>query len=117
MVVTAHHIIALLVAAAGLALAVVAAAGAGRRRSLRFAADRTILAALALVAVGIATGLVVLLTGGSPKDPLHLLYAVVALLVLPVARFWGRLAAHRTLALGVGGVLLAALVLRLFQTG
>ncbi len=117
MIVTAHHVIALLVAAAGLVLVVVVAAGAGRARPVRFAADRTILAALALVVAGIATGLVVLLTGGGPRDPLHLLYAVVALLVLPVARFWGRLGAHRTLALGVGGVVLAALVLRLFQTG
>ncbi len=117
MITTAHHLIALLVAAAGLGLAVVVALGAGRRQSGRLAADRVILAALALVAVGVVTGLVVLLTGGRPNDPLHLLYAVVALLVLPVARFWGRLGRHRTLALGVGGVLLAALVVRLFQTG
>jgi hypothetical protein len=60
---------------------------------------------------------VVLLTGGHPNDPLHLLYAVVALLVLPLARFWGRLEHHRALVLGVGGLVLAALVLRLFQTG
>ena len=67
--------------------------------------------------MGIASGLVVLLTGGHPADPLHFLYAVAALLVLPVVRFWGRLERHRAAVLGVGGGLLAALVLRLFQTG
>ncbi len=117
MITTAHQVIALLVAATGLVLVAVVAVGAGRRRPARFAADRVILAALALVSVGIATGLVVLLTGGRPADPLHLVYALAALLVLPVVRFWGRLERHRTVMLGVGGVLLAALVLRLFQTG
>lgn len=117
LIVALHHLIALLAAAAGLALVAVVAVGAAWRRPARFATDRTILLALALVAVGIASGLVVLLTGGRPDDPLHLVYAVAALLVLPVARFWGRLERHRTAVLGVGGVLLAALVLRLFQTG
>lgn len=117
LIVTVHHLVALLAAAAGLVLVVVVAIGAARRQPVRFATDRTILVALALVGVGIVSGLVMLLTGGRPNDPLHLLYALVALLVLPVARFWGGLERHRTLVLGVGGMLLAALVLRLFQTG
>ncbi len=117
MIVALHHVAALLVAASGLVLVVVVAVGAARGRPVRFAADRTILVALGLVAVGILSGLTVLLGGGHPDDPLHLLYAVVALLVLPAVRFWGRLGRHRTLALGVGGVVLAALVVRLFQTG
>jgi hypothetical protein len=117
LVTTLHHLVALLVAAAGLVLVLVVAIGTASHRPVRFAADRAILVALALVAVGIASGLIVLLTGGHPEDPLHLLYALVALAVLPVVRFWGGLGRHRMLALGVGGVLLAALVLRLFQTG
>lgn len=117
MIVTFHHLIAPLVAAAGLVLVLLVAVGGARHRPVRFASDRTILVALALVAVAIVSGLVILLTGGRPSDPLHLVYAVVALLILPLMRFWGRLERHRTIALGAGGVVLAALVLRLFQTG
>jgi hypothetical protein len=116
-IVTIHQLIAPLVAASGLIVLLVVGVGAVQHRPVRFATDRAILVALALVAVGILSGLVVLLTGGHPNDPLHLVYALVALLVLPAARFWSRLGPHRNLALGVGGVLLAALVLRLFQTG
>ncbi len=92
-------------------------AGAVRRREPRFARDRAILAAVALVAVGALVGLLQLATGDRPDDPLHLLYAAVALLILPLARFWGRLATRRGLAVGVGAVILALLLLRLFQTG
>jgi hypothetical protein len=113
----AHQFLAPLVAAAGIALLAVVVMGALRHRPVRFATDRVILAALALVGLGIASGLLVLATGSRPADPLHFLYAGVALIVLPVARFWGRLERYRGPALGIAGIVLAALVLRLFQTG
>ncbi len=112
-----HLILAILAAACGGLLVLVIAAGAVLHRPVRFARDRVILVAIVLVAVAAASGLVILGTGGHPDDALHLLYAVVALLVLPVARFLDRLAGHRALAVGVGGAALALLVLRLFQTG
>jgi hypothetical protein len=117
MVVTLHLIAALLVAVCGGVLTLTVVAGSALHVETRFAIDRTILAALALVTLGIVLGLVILATGGRPADPLHLLYAVVALIVLPLARFWQRLAGRRSLAVGIGGLVLAALVLRLFQTG
>ena len=117
MIATIHHLIALLVAAAALVLGLVVLVGGVGHRPVRFASDRAILVALVLVGIGIASGLVIFATSGAPADPLHFVYALVALAVLPVARFWDRLARHRGLAVGVGAVLLGALVLRLFQTG
>jgi hypothetical protein len=112
-----HLVLAGLVAASGALLALVVLAGAVTRRPVRFARDRVILGAVVLVVVGVASGLLILGTGGRPDDPLHLVYAAAALIVLPTARFWDRLERWRGAALGVGGVLLAALVLRLLQTG
>jgi len=112
-----HHLAAPLVAAAALALVLVIVVGAARHRPVRFASDRVILVALVLVALGIGTGFVVFAPGGTPKDPLHFVYALVALAILPAVRFWDRLARRRALAVSIGAVVLAALVLRLFQTG
>lgn len=117
MLVTLHLVVAILAAACGAVVSGVVVAGALLHREVRFALDRAILAALALVATGVVLGLVILATGGRPGDPLHLLYAGVALIVLPVVRFWHSLARYRALATGIGGIVLAALVLRLFQTG
>jgi hypothetical protein len=117
MIATLHVLVALLVAVSGALVTLTVVAGAALHREARFAIDRAILAGQALVVVGIVLGLVILVTGGRPADPLHLLYAAVALIVLPFARFWHRLAGRRALAVGAGGIVLAALVLRLFQTG
>lgn len=117
MIANVHHLITLLVAAAAVVLLVIVLAGAARHRPARLAADRVILVVLVLIAINAATGLVVFATDKGPADTLHFLYAVLALLVLPVARFWDRLSSHRTLALGFGAVLLGAFLLRLFQTG
>lgn len=112
-----HHIAAPLAAVTALVLILVVGFGALRHRPTRFAADRAILLALAVVALGIVSGLVVFLGGGAPADPLHFVYAIVALAILPAVRFWDRLARHRNLALGIGALVLAGLALRLFQTG
>ncbi len=117
MIATLHLLDAILVAIAGGAVVLVVVAGRAMHRDVRFARDRVILGGLALVALGTLLGLGILATGGRPADPLHFLYAGVALVILPVVRFWDRLARHRAVAVGLGGVVLAALVLRLFQTG
>ncbi len=117
MIANVHHLAAPLVAASALALLLVVVVGAAGHRPVRFASDRAILLALVLVSLGILSGLIVFATGGAPSDPLHFVYAIVALAVLPAVRFWDRLARHRALALAIGAVLLAALMLRLFQTG
>ena len=112
-----HRLVAILVAlGAGLILLVVVTA-AVTHRPLRFARDRVILGVIVLVALGSTIGLVLLLGGEGPDDPLHLVYAALALFVLPVARFWDRLSSRNALAVGVAAVVLALLVLRLFQTG
>jgi hypothetical protein len=112
-----HHVAAPLVAVVALVLLAIVVVGAIRHRPVRFASDRAILLALGLVSVGIVTGLAILVSGGAPADPLHFVYAVVALAVLPAVRFWDRLARRRAVALAIGAVVLAALMLRLFQTG
>jgi hypothetical protein len=117
MIATLHLLVAILVAICGGLLTAIVVAGSVLGWDVRFPRDRAILAALALTTLGIALGLVILATGGRPADPLHLLYAGVALVLLPVVRFWDRLAGHRALAVGLGGLVLAGLVLRLFQTG
>jgi hypothetical protein len=116
MLVELHLVLAVLVAGCGALAALVAGFGMVTGRTLRFARDRAILAAVVLVLVGVASGLALLATGGAPDDPLHLLYAVAVLLPLPVARFWDRLAGHRAISVGVAGLLTVALVVRLFQT-
>lgn len=117
MLVAIHLAVAILAAICGGLLALVMVAGAFGHRDVRFAIDRAILVALGAVAIGILIGLVMLATGARPADPLHFLYAAVALVLLPIVRFWDRLAGHQAIAVGIGGIVLVALVLRLFQTG
>ena len=116
-IVDVHRLIAIVagVAAAATVVAVVVRAWLGRPG--RLAVDRLILTALVVIAANVVVGLVLLGTGSRPADPLHFLYAVVALLALPVVRFWGALERRRALALGIGALVLVGLVVRLFQTG
>ena len=76
-----------------------------------------ILAAIVVVLVAIGSGVVLLALGSRPADGLHLLYAAVAVLVLPAVRFPAAFARRRGLAVGVGALVLVALVVRLAQTG
>jgi hypothetical protein len=112
-----HRLLALLTAAAAGVVLLVILAEAATHHQRRFARDRAILAAVTLVAIAALVGLLQLASGSRPDDLLHLLYAAVAFLVLPLVRFWDRLAGKRTLAIGAGAVMLALLLLRLFQTG
>lgn len=112
-----HRALAIVVALAGVAL-LVAGVGWGRLgRPGLLAVDRTILAALVLVLVAIASGLFLFVGGPPPADPLHFLYAAAALAVLPIVRFGGVFGRRRALWLAVGAVVLVGLVVRLAQTG
>lgn len=76
-------------------------------------------AVVSLMIVASVSGLLLLLAGGKPADPLHLLYAVIAIAVIPLARsFLGR-ASHRRAALLMLAAFAAigAVLYRLFTTG
>lgn len=93
-------------------------------RDHRFAVDRLILIATASVAATVVVGLVVAAGGRPPADPLHLLYAPIAL-VTPLAGWWlgGRATNRGVGRIGRDGVIaIAALVVlaldaRLAMTG
>ena len=76
---------------------------------------------LVLVAVGltIAGGLGLLLGGARPREPLHFLYAVIAMGALPSATsVAGRLEPRRRAVAALLGALVALVaILRLFATG
>ncbi|HEY3522882.1 MAG TPA: hypothetical protein VGK63_04200 [Candidatus Limnocylindrales bacterium] len=88
-------------------------------RSTRLWLDRAILVALILAAIDALVGIVLIASGHGPSDLLHVVYGAAALLVLPIARWAGRGADPRRRALWVaaGSVVLAAVLLRLAQTG
>jgi hypothetical protein len=81
--------------------------------------DRAILVTLAVIAAAVLTGLVVALTDRGPADPLHFLYALLALAVLPVARAVGAGRSDRRLerAVLIGAAIGLGAVLRLSMTG
>ena len=84
------HGLAALAVAGLLALVGVAAAaaalGAGVSRRL---VDRLLLGYLVAIAVAVLLGPALLVAGRAPADPLHLVYAAVALGALPVTRVLG----------------------------
>jgi hypothetical protein len=71
-----------------------------------------------IVALSALAGIVVALTDGPPADPLHIVYGVLAVAALPGAALIvrGRTERAQTLVWGIAGLVLAILVLRLFQT-
>jgi hypothetical protein len=96
------------------------AARRARDRSLEgVAADRLATIALLAVAVTIAGGLGLLAGGARPREPLHFVYAVLALGLLPVstslsARWEPR---RRGIVRLLGALIALAVILRLFATG
>ena len=109
-------IAAVLATVAGVALG---AGAAGGRRWL-VAADRLILALVVLVAAAIALGVGLALgRGAGPSDPLHLVYAGVALFALPALRLEAM--RRRSARLGwwicAGGLVTLGALLRLWATG
>ncbi len=76
-------------------------------------------AVVSLLVVAAASGLLLLAAGARPTDGLHLLYAAVAIALIPLARsFFGRAGGRgATVLLLVAFVVLGAVVYRLFATG
>lgn len=89
------------------------------RRAGSPAFDRFQAAVVATLIVGAASGLVRLAAGAQPADSLHLLYAAIAVGLIPLARsFMGRSGGRGPAALLlVAFIVLGALVYRLFTTG
>ena len=116
--VTIHVALAWAAVAAGLALLVVALlTAAGRTASYR-ELDAAILAQLATIGATAIVGLVLPVTGSTVRDPLHLVYAVVALAAAPLGRYMGRGDARRIGRFAVvAGLVVLGSTLRLFMTG
>lgn len=90
-----------------------------RRRSGGPAFERFQAAIVSLLVIGAASGAILLVSGTGPTDALHLLYALIAIGLIPLARsFLGQVSDR-----GAAAVLLAAFVAigailyRLFTTG
>ena len=106
--------VALAVAGIGWSFVLVAAGRASGPAFERFQA-----AVVSVLMVGGVSGLVMLATGSRPSEGLHLLYAIVAITLIPLARsFVGRAQGRRaSLLLLAGFVVLGAVMYRLFTTG
>lgn len=76
-------------------------------------------AVVSALVVGAASGLILLASGARPAEGLHLLYAFVAVALIPLARsFAGRPNGRGSVALPLAAfVVLGGLVYRLFTTG
>lgn len=90
-----------------------------RSRSGGSGFERFQAAVVSLFVVGAASGLLLLLGGARPAAGLHLVYALIAIAVIPLARsFNGRTGPRGTgLLLLVAFVVLGAVTYRLFTTG
>lgn len=108
--------VAVVIVAAGIGWSLLLAL-AGRAGGPTF--ERFQAAVFSVFIVGAASGLVLLATGARPAEGLHLLYAVVAISLIPLARsFIGRASARAAGALLVAAfVVLGGIVYRLFTTG
>jgi hypothetical protein len=112
-----HEALAVAVGLIGMVVLAVALGWSRFGRPSRLSLDRSILVAIAAMLVAIISGSLLFAGGARPSDPLHFVYATLALLVLPIARFATVFARRRAVAVGVAAALLVALVVRLAQTG
>ena len=112
---TAQLVLGWLLGVSGIATCVVALAGCVRPPMSRLWLDRAVLLGVGVALVAAVAGALALVTGHGPGDPLHFVYAVVAVLALPIARAWGD--APRPGPMLIGGIALLGVTLRLFQTG
>lgn len=76
-------------------------------------------AAVSLIIVGAASGVLMFLAGARPAEGLHLLYSAIAVAIIPLARsFVGRTSSRgAALLFFVAFVVLTAVTYRLFTTG
>ena len=113
---------AAVLAAGAAVLGALAGLGVLVGRAVRLWIDRLVLAVLAVVAANLLLGAVVALLasgGRGPADALHLVYAMVALLTLPVLRL--ETMRRRSARVGwwvcAGGLVTLGALLRLWATG
>lgn len=114
-----HRLIAYAVVAgvvAGIGWSVVLVLG---RRTGGPGFERFQAAVVSLVIVGAASGLALVLFGARPAEGLHLLYAVIAVALVPLGRsFLGRASGRgASVLLLVAFVVLGAILYRLYTTG
>lgn len=109
-----YAVVALTLAGIGWSVLLVTSGRPGGPAFERFQA-----AVVSVLIVSAASGLVLLALGGRPAEGLHLLYAVVAIGLIPLARsFVGRAHGRGTGALVLAAFLvLGGVVYRLFTTG
>jgi uncharacterized membrane protein len=114
-----HALLAWLAVVGALALLGAAILTASRQDESYRLLDRAILVQLGTLALAALSGLAFPLSGTLPRDPLHVLYATVGLLVAPGVRYATRGADARRMGRWqvVGAVVLVGVVLRLFMTG
>ena len=110
----AYTVVAITVAGIGWSVFLVIAGKAGGPVFDRFQA-----AVVSVLVVGAASGLALLAGGGRPAEGLHLVYAVVAIALIPLARsFLGRANGRAVAALLLAAfVVLSGVAYRLFTTG
>ena len=116
---TIHRVISY-AAVAGIAVGIgwsVLLAASGRAGGPTF--ERFQAAVVSVLIVAAASGLLLLGSGARPADGLHLLYAVIAIALIPLARsFLGRTSGRRATAFVLAAfVALGAIGYRLFTTG
>ena len=94
----------------------VAATRSGASGDRRFARFQAVVVGLFIVAAVAGAGL--LITGGQPKEGLHVVYAAVAIALLPLARSFVPATDRRAgIAVVAGFVVLGLVLYRLFATG
>lgn len=110
----AYAIVALALAGIGWSAYLVATGRAGGPAFERFQA-----AVVSGLVVAAASGLILFATGARPAEGLHLLYSVVAIALIPLARsFVGRANGRAAAALLLAAfVVLGGVLYRLFKTG
>lgn len=110
----AYAVVAITVAGIGWSVLLVFTGRAGGLAFERFQA-----AVVSVLVVGAASGLVLLATGARPAEGLHLLYALVAIALIPLARsFFGRANGRAAAVLLLAAfVVLGGVMYRLFTTG
>jgi Kef-type K+ transport system membrane component KefB len=113
-----HQALSLIAVVGDVGVLLLAGLGVLLRRWDRVLADRLILAVLAATGLAALAGVAVALQSRPPSDPLHLVYGIAAILVLPIARYLGRSGSDRRRAgwLAVGSLVLLALYARLWMT-
>lgn len=116
---TIHHVIAfgaVAIVAIGIGWSFVLAV---TKRTAGSSFERFQAAVVSLLIVAAASGVLLLISGARPAEGLHLLYAAIAIAIIPLARsFFGRASAGRAAALMlVVFAVLGGVVYRLFTTG